>query len=56
MPVGVKLLKTMMAKVSELAGLSVKYMNHSLRVTSASRMFQSGVPEKIVAEVTGHKA
>ena len=56
MPVGVNPLKNMMAKVSELAGLSVKYTNHSLRATSASRMFQSGVPEKIVAEVTGHKS
>jgi hypothetical protein len=56
MPVGVNPLKNMMAKVSELAGVSVKYTNHSLRATSASRMFQSGVPEKIVAEVTGHKS
>ena len=46
----------MMTKVSELAGLSVKYTNHSLRATSASRMFVSGVPEKIVAEVIGHKS
>ena len=45
-----------MAKISELAGLSVKHTNHSLRATSASRMFSSGVPEKIVAEVTGHKS
>ena len=56
MPVGVNPLKNMMAKVSKLAGLSVKYTNHSLRATSASRMFQSGVPEKIVAEVIGHKS
>ena len=56
MPMGVNPLKTMMAKVSELAGLPVKYNNHSLRATSASRMFQTGVPEKIVAEVTGHKS
>ena len=31
MPMGVNPLKTMMAKVSELAGLPVKYNNHSLR-------------------------
>ena len=54
--VGVNPLKNTMTKVSELAGLSVKYTNHSLRATSASRMFMSGVPEKIVAEVTGHKS
>ncbi|MCG8621708.1 MAG: site-specific integrase, partial [Proteobacteria bacterium] len=55
-PVGVNPLKNMMTKVSELAGLSVKYTNHSLRATLASRMFVSGVPEKIVAEVMGHKS
>ena len=53
---GVNPLKSMMAKVSELARLPVKYNNHSLRATSASRMFQTRVPEKIVAEVTGHKS
>ena len=56
MAVGVNPLKNMMTKVSQLAGLNVKYTNHSLRATSASRMFVSGVPEKIVAEVTGHKS
>ena len=55
-PVGVSPLKNMMTKISELGGLPVKYTNHSLRATSASRMFVSGVPEKIVSEVTGHKS
>ena len=55
-PVGVNPLRSMMSKMSELAGLSTKYTNHSLRATSASRMFSSGVPEKIVAEMTGHKS
>ena len=55
-PVGVNPLKNMMTKISELGGLPLKYTNHSLRATSASRMFTSGVPEKIVAEVTGHKS
>ena len=38
--IGVNPLKTMMEKVSELAGLSVKYTNHSLQATFASRMLQ----------------
>lgn len=54
-PVGVNPLRNMMPKISELAGLS-RYTNHSLRATSATRMFNAGVPEKIVAEVTGHKS
>jgi len=52
-PVGVNPLKGMMAKISDLAGLTSVYTNHSLKVTSASRMFAAGVPEK---EFTGHKS
>ena len=48
--------KNMMTKISELGGLPMKYTNHSLRATSASCMFISGVPKKIVTEVTGHKS
>ena len=55
-PVGVNPLHCMMSKITELAGLSLNYTNHSLRATSASRMFTSDVPEKIVAELTGHKS
>ncbi len=55
-PVGVKPLKGIMAKISGLAGLTVTYTNHSLRATSASRMFAAGVSEKIVAEFTGNKS
>ncbi len=51
----------MMAKISELAGLDCKCTNHSLRATSASRIFTWG-PRKDncrsyrIAEVTGHKS
>ena len=30
------------------------YTNHSLRRTSATRLFQTGVEHKLVKEVTGH--
>ena len=43
----------MMATISERAGVLVKYTNHSLRATAATRMFASGDP---VGEVTGHKS
>ena len=42
-----------MAKISDLAGMTGVYTNHSVRATSASRMFAAGVPEK---EFTGHKS
>ena len=53
---GVNILKGMMRKIPSLASLEVNYTNHSLRATAASRMFGSGVPEKIVAKFTGHKS
>ena len=47
---GVNPLKTMMEKVSELAGLSVKYTNIAFKPHLLPGCF------KIVAEVTGHKS
>ena len=46
----------MMVKISQLAGLSTHYTNNSLRATSATRMFSGSVPEKFIAEFTGHKS
>ena len=40
---------------SETATGEIKYTNHSLRATAASRLFVKNVPEKIIAERTGHK-
>ena len=38
------------------AGFEGKFTNHSLRATSASRMFQANVPEQVIKEVTGHRS
>ena len=54
MAVGVNTLRTMMPKISEKGELTTKYTKHSLRATSASRMFASNVPEKVIQEKTGH--
>ena len=32
------------------AGLSVRYTNHSLRATAVTRMYNTGVPEKIISD------
>ena len=54
--VGINPLKKMMPTISERANLPIRYTNHSLRATAATRMFASGVPEKVIGEVTGHKS
>lgn len=54
-PIGINSLKNMMQNVSDLAGLSTRYTNYSLRATAATRMFTAGVPAIIIGECTGHK-
>ena len=40
--------------MSDQAGTSDRYTNHSLRATSASRLFANDIPEKVIQERTGH--
>ena len=52
-------LNTLRKTVSELlknAKLDVFFTNHSLRRSSATRLFQAGVDKKIIREITGHKS
>ena len=34
----------------------MSYTNHSLRATAMTRMFNQGVPEKVIAEKSGHRS
>ncbi len=54
--VGVNKLKEMLLKLSLESGCGVKCTNHSLRATATTRMFSKGVPEKVIAEKTGHRS
>ena len=47
---------TTVKDICKEAGFQGKFTNHSLRATSASRMFQSNVPEQIIKEITGHRS
>ena len=38
------------------AGIEGNITNHSLRATSATQMYDKGVPEKIIQERTGHRS
>ena len=53
---GCNKISTMVKTLCKDAGFEGKYTNHSLRATSASRMFNACVPEQIIKEVTGHKS
>ena len=57
MPVGINTLNNVVSKVCKSLDVTLpNYTNHSLRATAASRMFEKGVPEKIIAERTGHRS
>lgn len=42
--------------ICEQAGIEGTITNHSLRATSATHMYMSGVPEKVIQECTGHRS
>ena len=39
-----------------MANLEGKFTNHSLRATSATRMFVKDVPEQVIKEITEHRS
>lgn len=49
-------LKNILPDLSRKSGIGVHYTNHSLRATSITRMFNNGLPEKLIAEMSGHKS
>ena len=57
-PVGKNTVDMKLRKMCSLAGIegAASISNHSLRATSATQMFDMGVPEKIIQERTGHKS
>ena len=54
--VGFITLKGFVAKTFSGTGIDCDYTNHSLRATLIARMFTSQVPEKIIAERSGHRS
>ena len=54
--VGVNKLKTFLSNISAESGIDVHYTNHSLRATAVTRMYNTGVPEKLIAEKSGHRS
>ena len=55
-PMGKNSLGNMMARISEVCKLSKKYTNHSVRATAVSRLQRSGLSDRAIMSVTGHKS
>ena len=53
-PVGVNSLQKVVGNMCARAGFEGHYTNHSLRATSATRMYNAGVEEQVIQEFTGH--
>ena len=55
-PVGHNTLSQTVGRLCKQAGITGYKTNHSLRVTSTTRLFQSGVDEQFIMSHTGHRS
>ncbi len=55
-PLGVNSLKKVIKSIAEQAGLMGRFSNYSLCATTATQLYQGGVDEQTIKEVTGHKS
>ncbi len=54
--IGINTLHTTMKCMAANTGLTGKFSNHSLRGTSATCLYESGCPEKLIKEVMGNRS
>lgn len=55
-PVGVHNLQQTVKWLCDQAGLKGHFTNHSLRATAATRLYNAGIDEQLIAEKTGHRS
>lgn len=55
-PIGIHQLQGTVGRLCSEAGLSGVRTNHSLRATAATRMYEAGLDEQLITEVTGHRS
>ena len=53
---GINAIRKVVKNLLSSADIDGYFMNHSLRCTSSTRMFQAGIDHKIVKEITGHRS
>ena len=56
LPIGKNILDAKLGKMCSLAGIEGRVTNHSMHATSVTQMYETGVPEKIIKERTGHRS
>ena len=54
--VGINTIKEIVPKICAGCELQNTYTNHSLRATAITRMFTGNIPEKVIADKSGHKS
>ncbi|KAK6184208.1 hypothetical protein SNE40_006721 [Patella caerulea] len=55
-PVGIHTIQSTVKRLCQSAGIIGYFTNHSLRATSATRLYQAGVDEQLITEKTGHRS
>ena len=55
-PTGINTLRSTVKNLCNEAGLERLFMNHSLRATTARRMYNGNCPEQVIQERTGHRS
>lgn len=53
-PVGINKLRNTVKELTKEAGLAGNDTNHLLRSTAAMRLYQGGIEEQVICELTGH--
>lgn len=53
---GKNYLSYMVKAMCREAGIEGDFSNHSLRASGATELFQSGVPERVIQDFTGHRS
>ena len=55
-PVGHNVLSNTVGRLCKAAGFNGHYTNHSLRATTATRLFESGIDEQLIMQRTRHRS
>ncbi len=56
MAIGVKKFQGFVKEIITKAGLDGYFTNHSLRSTAVTCLYQGGVKEQVITEITGHRS